>query len=680
MPRLTVVGSFLLLVILALNALTHESLISGESAILSNVIIDFVRHGVWHYPVHAQELFYPGVDKFMIHPPLHYLMASGWVSLFGIGVWQLHLQSVVSMLVGVAIVSVTAGRIYGVTTAALVPAMAIASVAFMFSAFEVRPDFTFGLIYGITILLFGCIYFQMGSAHTQYVLSFLLGLSTVLSLSAHWFGFFVQLYLPLFLLLMICRFGKNAVFLIALAAAGWLIAMSLWWYFFGEDLLRSLIFILIKGNDFRSSINVPASNSIVFLTEWSGGAWLVTGLALSLLWTGFLLFNKKRQTLPLQGQVAIFVIINLVAYSTFYHFFVGNKHPQYASNLLLLIYFLAAIGFSESIKAALSFTRKKWLPSVGVILVACISIGTSQVTGRYLDSPPLAFADATRKYDEVRAVLADLIPENAKLLLGAQAYPYLYDRPYESTMQLVASRFLEDPGEMSLSEATRYYLDMKRADYAESSFPLADRKRAIKAFDFIVISDSGSAWQFLFYEAEVWSNDFEELATIIMVTPTQQRHSFFPGHSMSYPNRFRVLMRKGLEKPRILTGPPKLKDASENILVATYGNVDRHTIVTGEMWSTLDPSEQHSAVTEYFNAIGWYCANVASSDKDQIVQLLLPHIQAYLGMFHNLVYRGLPMTRTIADAADYAFDSIGHPSSFLRTSNVYGSNNAKCIP
>ena len=44
-PRLFVLGLFLFLASLALGALTHESLSSGESAILSNVVIDFVRDG-----------------------------------------------------------------------------------------------------------------------------------------------------------------------------------------------------------------------------------------------------------------------------------------------------------------------------------------------------------------------------------------------------------------------------------------------------------------------------------------------------------------------------------------------------------------------------------------------------------------------------------------------------------
>ena len=65
---LILASSWLVLAWIGLASLASEKLISGESSILSNVVIDFVKLGKWHYPVHAQDLFYPAVEKFMIHP------------------------------------------------------------------------------------------------------------------------------------------------------------------------------------------------------------------------------------------------------------------------------------------------------------------------------------------------------------------------------------------------------------------------------------------------------------------------------------------------------------------------------------------------------------------------------------------------------------------------------------
>ena len=268
--------------------------------------------------------------------------------------------------------------------------------------------------------------------------------------------------------------------------------------------------------------------------------------------------------------MTVFLMTNLVAYFIFYYFFVGNKHPQYQLRIFLLIYLLAAVGYSGLIKIGLSFIRRVSIGCSGS--TACkLGCATSPVTVSYVYSSPIAFGDATKLYNEVRSVLTRPSAKKCKFNCGAQAYPYLYDRSYSSTMKLVAERFLKDPGEMSLTEAVRFYLGMRRADYAETSFSLVDRSRALNSADYIVISDSGSAWQFFFYSAAVWSEQFEELATVSLVKPSHARHQFFPGHSMSYPHRFKVLIRKKLQRGSPLTRVPMLTAVNENILVATYG-------------------------------------------------------------------------------------------------------------
>ena len=56
------------------SVLFDSHFLSGESSTLSNVPIEFSLKNKWHYPLHAHDLFYPGIDIFMLHPPLHYLL------------------------------------------------------------------------------------------------------------------------------------------------------------------------------------------------------------------------------------------------------------------------------------------------------------------------------------------------------------------------------------------------------------------------------------------------------------------------------------------------------------------------------------------------------------------------------------------------------------------------------
>ena len=120
---------------------------------MSNVVIDYVRLNIWHYPVHAHELFYPGIQQFMLHPPLHYLLSSIWIEAFGIGVWQLHLQSAISGMIGIMVVTYCLNKIYGSQTALLNVALACISAAYLYGTTEYRPDLSFGLIYTNVIVL-----------------------------------------------------------------------------------------------------------------------------------------------------------------------------------------------------------------------------------------------------------------------------------------------------------------------------------------------------------------------------------------------------------------------------------------------------------------------------------------------------------------------------------------------
>ena len=55
----------------------------------------------------------------MLHPPLYYLLSSIWIEAFGIGVWQLHLQSAISRMIGIMVVTYCPNKIYGSQTALL---------------------------------------------------------------------------------------------------------------------------------------------------------------------------------------------------------------------------------------------------------------------------------------------------------------------------------------------------------------------------------------------------------------------------------------------------------------------------------------------------------------------------------------------------------------------------------
>jgi hypothetical protein len=662
--RVVLICACILLCWITFGALTRENLLSGESSILSNVVIDFVREGKWHYPVHAQSTLYPAVKKFMIHPPLHYILSSGWVKLFGIGVWQLKLQSVVSFLGCVLIVTAVAAKIYGKLTATMIPILAVASSAFIYSAFELRPDMTFGLTYCLTVILLGMIHFSTNDGKIKYLICFLFGFLTVTSLAAHWFGYFVQLYFAYFCLLVLWRQKTRGAVVLMWGLLGWATALAIWWVSFEDDLIRSMIFVLIKGNDFRTSIGSSVTNALVFLTDWNGGWWLIAGMGLCKLHAVLLIIKKlKGKSLPLADQVTLYLCANILVYVVFFYYFVGNKSPQYASNILWLCYLLASIGYVKIVRMLFKSWRLNKLTPWVMVLVSILAIFRSEVIHYYLVSDPLRFNQTSKNYQDVRNGLAKYIPQGASVVVGGNAYPYLYDRNHTSTLKLVIENALVDPGPMSLMEAIKHYRGMTRSQYIEAPFPIANRLSSLKQADYLVVPDNGHSWQNLFFDRSVWKNDYKEIVNLAILPIIKPAGGIF---AYKYPKYFRVLARNGISLPALTSDEARIFSLGENVLLIAHGSINRHEFATGVDWLMLDNGSKISKVIEYLNMLNWYGAKLDLKEQQEICNQLIPHINQYIARFRGNMINQVPVTRTFADAVDYGLDMLGYPLMFPR--------------
>jgi hypothetical protein len=61
-------------------ALLSNTTLDGESAVGTNVVIEYVTKGLWHFPIFAHERYFPGVQVYIMHPPLHYFLVALWAS------------------------------------------------------------------------------------------------------------------------------------------------------------------------------------------------------------------------------------------------------------------------------------------------------------------------------------------------------------------------------------------------------------------------------------------------------------------------------------------------------------------------------------------------------------------------------------------------------------------------
>ena len=84
---------------------TVNTTLDGESALGTNVVMEYLTNGQWRFPIFAHERYFPGVQVYMMHPPLHYFLVALWVKSFGLGTWQLLAQSTATGIAGAAIVA-----------------------------------------------------------------------------------------------------------------------------------------------------------------------------------------------------------------------------------------------------------------------------------------------------------------------------------------------------------------------------------------------------------------------------------------------------------------------------------------------------------------------------------------------------------------------------------------------
>jgi len=661
-----------------LTALLATTSLNGESAILSNVVIEYVRTGKWHYPVHAQHLFYPGIETFMIHPPLHYWITSLWVKLFGIGVWQLHLQSMLSGIIGIAAGTYVMWRNYGVHVALFVPILAAVHGGFYFSSLQLRPEMTLGLGYGLTVLVFGVLILRPQLRLNELLLAFALGLLAAACLATHWYGYFVQLYLVVYAFRMLLQRRRDAWEPIAFCAAGWLMVMGTWYVAVGKDLLPSLIVVLIKGNEFRSILDIPIPHALMFITDWPGGYELLGGVVLAFMYGcyEFIVSFWKQRPLTTTARVVWFLFINLAAYALFFVIFVGNKHPRYASNIYFLCIPLAAIGFGSWIRHSVErFPRKALVPviacGVAVLILLQSPIVKVFAQGVPMNSlhPNSAFRDTCRAFDY-------LIPKDESVIVGGNAYPYLYDRTYESTMLFVARHALRDPGPLSLLEMISYYRDMPGKNYRSLPFPIEKRREQLKnsQSNYMVLSDLGSSWQWLFYDRAVWLNDFIEVGFVVPTHSQPHLSKLFPYYaSATYPIGYLVFVRRSslsrLQHERLwplIEDYPRLLSVGEDIVIATAGGKDRHGFLFGDDWKVLNESERRAKLEAYLESIAWYGATLDAGGKQAICSSIFPYVDSYFARIHGSKFNEIIQGRTLANAVDHGFALIGYPASFPR--------------
>ena len=216
----------------------------------------------------------------MIHPPLHYFLSAQWVNLFGIGPWQFLFSSKLATILMFGGGTLVSYRFYGFKTAFVFLALATITSGTLWSSQSLRPDATFGLMYQLTLIFFAIKLIKPLNTKLDFLNAFALSLFCTASLATHYFGFFILLYLPVYL--MFCF--SDGLLRVTLVGLGMLFGITAvlipWALLYGgiDQVLYSLIYALLQGGNFVNWLDNNWLNSLFVYRKAEGGSAVVLGL------------------------------------------------------------------------------------------------------------------------------------------------------------------------------------------------------------------------------------------------------------------------------------------------------------------------------------------------------------------------------------------------------------------
>ena len=95
-------------------------------------------------------------------------------------------------------------------------------------------------------------------------------------------------------------------------------------------------------------------------------------------------------------------------------------------------------------------------------------------------------------------------------MLGTSTYPYFYDRPYVSSMALYANQLARKMTLLSLLIITQI---CRKIIFLAI---LLYRKIFSSAPTHMALTDKGHGWQNIFFDPEVWGDEFTEIGILIL--------------------------------------------------------------------------------------------------------------------------------------------------------------------
>lgn len=643
-------GLALILLSLCLyGALQSKAYVDGESGGLASSSINFARGGALSHVMWGEHFASAGIKAQTVHPPFFYLLGGIWLSHLGISIETIYGFPVLIALLGMTAASFATWRIFGLWASIVSLLIACALTDFYTGVFGFRPETLVGVL-NLAVFAVAMALFFLPRTPAKPWLCMLLGLLVTLNYATHGFSALGIPVLGLATLIAAVRERNFIAYFIA-GAAGVAIGLAAWNWLFDGELYRFLFLQAALARSFTDIGHTMWANLLRPALANPLGMVVIVGFGLShllvLCRVGAHIAGRQNPS-DQAGRVPHALRHVLNARATWLLFWalafcdtylgamaltVGNLGNPYLANLYYLALPAASVGLVKTIELIVRVARAPQAAATAAIAILFLIIVA-------LPGPLFIYAKAATAggpssddlYNQVRAGLARVLPAEATVLMGSSVFPYLYDRPFESTMDLIwrdeIDHSYQPPFAAAVARTVANYAHYRRA--VTTLFPPERFGRIAQASgaDAMVIGDSCHWWQCKFSDPGAWQGRFVPVGTVVIL---KDRLGGRPDPMRDADTEiFRVFLRADEVSRLLPDGATRLstahRDGFVGVLMPRIGvdgtGLERYT---REEWRALPLEQRKRRLGDYLTAIDYF--GIAQHRRAAFLEMAHPLVE-----------------------------------------------------
>ncbi len=670
-----------------LTAFLSKPILDGESGSLLSISLNIAENDRLYHELYGDLLRGVGLETYSVHPPFFYAVAGWLLKIIEQNVTGFLSLNFLAAAVGTIGTSLLLARYYGFEVVVTFLAL-IAAFSPLLEALTVfRPEMFSGLLNGLVCIC--TLIVVIGPARQRFAWIALASVFSTAAIATHWYNAPIAGIAAVLVLARVLADRRRLWLGLVSGAVPAILGFLVWNSAYGGQLVGHLRLISSWAGAMRTNIDraiwpdffEPAAEDL-------GGAMLLLGMLVAavtllvnlsgairrrdaglgarlLTWYRGLPRSSRLQS----DRVTLVLVAFVLGFLCFVALVAGAVNFRYWGNISFIAAALSAIGIGWStrflvhrISGRLGFSQEPLAVAAATGIAIAVCFGSTSAR-TYFTPNILTLQSTSVVHDTVRSTLDRIIPGDAVVLAGSHGYPFVFDRPLESTYTLVLERYVTQTPNLqpalALSRFAREYGDYWTGDrpftrFTANSFATAAARRSTV----IVTNDDCHWWQCIFYQPGAWRSDFRKVASILLVDPYVNGR---PKPSVrSVPRVLSVYFRNDVADAYLaeagLGGTPLASDENGVAVIFTGRTDNRGSEINRDVWLGMDASAKQAEVSRLLADYQWFGLVDDATRRADIVKELVPAVDHWLSAQQGI-------ERSLDQAVDWA---LSQPAAWCR--------------